>query len=233
MDVHMNDRMNITMNNHMNTHVNIDIDIPSRTSSEQESPLSSPPPRELPETSRALLLLSVQRAPLADPENGGMPHAPRVRRNIARVLRAARSADPAPLIVHVRHDGDVGESDQRGTPGWQLWTDVHSGERVVDKRKTSAWSGTALDEMISPEAEVIVVGCASDSCVYRTCMDAVARGNAVSFIISLCLSISSLCVFRSSLSGTPIARTIERQCIPAHTTPSHLQRSLSTRSSAG
>jgi hypothetical protein len=54
---------------------------------------------------------------------------------------------------------------------------------VVDKRKTSAWSGTALDEMISPEAEVIVVGCASDSCVYRTCMDAVGRGNAVSFIL--------------------------------------------------
>jgi nicotinamidase-related amidase len=156
--------------------------LPDRAPSEQDSPLGTPP-RELPEPHRALLLLSVQRAPLADPADGGMPHAPRVRRNIARVVQYARMAEPQPLIVHVRHRGDVGDADEFGAPGWQLWTEPRPGEHIVDKTKTSAFSGTSLRDVISPRAEVVIVGCASDSCVRTTCRDALERGNTVRLIL--------------------------------------------------
>jgi nicotinamidase-related amidase len=135
------------------------------------------PPLALTAPHRVLLLVSCQRGALVGPH--AMPCAPRLRHNLSTVLAAARGADPAPLIVHVRNAGAAGDVDEVGQPGWELWTDPREGELVLDKHKGSAWWGTGLADLVSPRAEVVVVGCASDYCIRDTCRDAAERKNTV------------------------------------------------------
>lgn len=108
-----------------------------------------------------LLLLDVQVSNLCDPPKG-VPAAALLRNNISKVLMIARNAKPPPLIIHVRNCGDQGDPDEANAPGWQLLLPPLPDEPVVDKLKNNAFAGTKLGEMISPDAEIVVVGMGSD-----------------------------------------------------------------------
>ncbi|KAJ7632043.1 hypothetical protein B0H17DRAFT_1217627 [Mycena rosella] len=108
-------------------------------------------------TSRVLLVINVQAGLIADPPQG-IPAAAAVRDNIALVLDHARRAEHTPRIIHIRNSGDPGE---------------------LDERKSNAFAGTKLAELIAPDAEVVVVGLLSEYSIKSTCRAAMLRGNTV------------------------------------------------------
>jgi len=130
---------------------------------------------------RVLLLLDVQVAMLDDPPRG-VPGAPTIRRNIARILAHARNAKPPPLIIHVRNTGEIGEPDEPRSPGWQLVHTPLPHEPVIDKLKNNAFAGTKLGDLIVRDAEIVVVGMQSDFSVRATCSAALGRGNEILLI---------------------------------------------------
>ncbi|KAJ7816542.1 hypothetical protein B0H14DRAFT_2844731 [Mycena olivaceomarginata] len=117
---------------------------------------------------RVLLVLNIQVGLIADPPQG-IPAARHVRENVATVLEQARCASHPPRIIHCRSCGDPGDLDEKGTPTWELLHAPRSGEFVIDCRKTDAFMGTALGELIAPDAELVV----------STCRAALRRGNTV------------------------------------------------------
>ncbi|KAI6035720.1 Isochorismatase-like protein [Pisolithus marmoratus] len=129
---------------------------------------------------RVLLLIDVQVGMLHD--KSGVPSRQSVRSNIERILHCARSEKHPPLIIHVRNSGEVSDPDEPNTPGWHLVFSPHPHEPVVDKRKSNAFEGTNLSQLIHPTAEVIVVGMQSEYCIRATCSAALARGNEVILI---------------------------------------------------
>ncbi|KAH9917268.1 Isochorismatase-like protein [Fomitopsis serialis] len=133
--------------------------------------------------SRVLLLLDVQVSRLSDPPLG-VPSSRTVGPNIAKVLAAARACPPPsrPRIIHVRKCGAPGDPDEPRLPGWELVHAPLPDEPVLDKRKNNAFTGTALNELVHPDAELVVVGLESDFCVRATCSAALARGNDVLLI---------------------------------------------------
>ncbi|KAJ7318797.1 Isochorismatase-like protein [Mycena albidolilacea] len=127
---------------------------------------------------RVLLVLNIQVGLIADPPQG-IPAARLVRENVATVLEQARCASHPPRIIHCRSCGDPGDIDEKGTQTWELLHAPRSGEFVVDCRKTNAFMGTALGELIAPDAELVVVGLMSEYAVKSTCRAALRRGNTV------------------------------------------------------
>ncbi|KAJ6543544.1 Isochorismatase-like protein [Mycena vulgaris] len=129
-------------------------------------------------TSRVLLVVNIQVGIIADPPQG-IPSASTVRENIALVLEHARRAEHTPRIIHIRNSGDPGEIDEEGTPTWELLHPPLPGELLIDKRKSNAFSGTKLGELVAPDAEVVVVGLLSEYSIKSTCRAALLRGNTV------------------------------------------------------
>ncbi|KAJ7642623.1 Isochorismatase-like protein [Mycena polygramma] len=127
---------------------------------------------------RVLLVLNLQLGLIADPPQG-IPAARTVRANIDLVLAHARHAEHTPQIIHFRNCGEVGEPDEEGTPTWELLHAPLPGELLIDKRKTNAFLGTKLGELVAPDAEVVVVGLMSEYSVRATCRAALLRGNTV------------------------------------------------------
>ncbi|TDL25550.1 Isochorismatase hydrolase [Rickenella mellea] len=127
---------------------------------------------------KVLLLLDVQVTMFANPPDG-VPNASTVRRNIEKILEHARTSPTPPIIIHVRNDGDIGDPDQAGTPGWQLALPTLPNEHIVDKRKNNAFAGTNLGTLIPSTADLVVVGMQSDFCIRATCSAALHRGNNV------------------------------------------------------
>ncbi|KAJ7240168.1 Isochorismatase hydrolase [Mycena haematopus] len=125
---------------------------------------------------RVLLVLNIQIGLISDP-----PLAT-VRDNVALVLHQARSASPAPRIIHFRNCGEPGDPDERGTRTWELLHPPRPGEEVLDKCKSNAFAGTGLGELVASDAEVVVVGLLSEYSVRSTCKAALERGNTVLLI---------------------------------------------------
>jgi len=132
-------------------------------------------------THRVLLLLDVQAALLDDPPKG-VHSAVQMRKNISKIIAQARSAKPPPIIIHVRNTGEKGEADEPNTPGWQLAFPPLPDEPVIDKLKNNAFAGTDLGNLITPDAEIVVVGMQTDYCIRATCSAALGRGNDVLLI---------------------------------------------------
>jgi len=133
-------------------------------------------------TCRSLLLIDVQVNLLRDPEKGGVPSAHTIRQNIGRILTKARSEKHPPRTIHIRNSGEPGDPDEPNTPGWQLYFPPLPHELVIDKKKSNAFAGTQLGDLVPTHAEVIVVGMQSDYCVRATCSAALDRGNEVIMI---------------------------------------------------
>jgi nicotinamidase-related amidase len=137
---------------------------------------------------RVLLCLDVQAGVLSDPPRG-VPSAPALRRTLARVLAAARAATPPPLIIHVRNTGDFGDVDEPNAPGWQLAHAPWPSEPVIDKRKNNAFAGTRLGELVSPDAEVVIVGLQSDFSVRASEWGSVFLEERTNFFLSFLTSL--------------------------------------------
>ncbi|KAK0222930.1 Isochorismatase hydrolase [Armillaria gallica] len=129
-------------------------------------------------TRRVLLILDAQKAALSPPPTG-IPSSKTVSKNITQILETARSANPPPLIIHIRTAGDVGEPDEPNTPGWELVNPPLPNEPVIDKKKNNAFAGTILGDLIVSDAEIVVVGLQSDFSLRATCSAALDRGNEV------------------------------------------------------
>ncbi|KAJ7107016.1 Isochorismatase-like protein [Mycena epipterygia] len=127
-------------------------------------------------TSRVLLVMNVQVGLVAE-----LPPvtAATVRKNVALVLEQARRAEHSPRIIHIRNAGDPGEPDEEGTPTWELLHAPIPGELLIDKRKSNAFAGTNLAELVAPDAELVVVGLMSEYSIKSTCRAALLRGNTV------------------------------------------------------
>ncbi|KAJ7627226.1 Isochorismatase-like protein [Roridomyces roridus] len=131
---------------------------------------------------RTLLVLGYQAGFVAAPPIG-IPSAATVTANIDLVLTSARQAPSESIrIIHVRNTGDPVDADAEGTPTRELVHPPLSGEVVMDKEKSNAFTGTELGQLISPDEEIVVVGLLSDYSVKHTCRGALERGNTVILI---------------------------------------------------
>jgi nicotinamidase-related amidase len=110
---------------------------------------------------RVLLVLNAQTAWLSDAPTA-IPGSKSIRTNIELILNSARNAKNPPLIIHTRNMGEVGEPDEPNTPGWELLLSPLLHEPVIDKLRNNVFAGTNLGELVSNEAEIVVVGLASD-----------------------------------------------------------------------
>ncbi|KAH6909069.1 Isochorismatase-like protein [Coprinopsis sp. MPI-PUGE-AT-0042] len=165
----------------------------------------------MPESTMAkhvLLLLDIQCFMLRPPPVG-VPSAAIVHKNIEELLSLARSSPHPPLIIHVRNTGDPGDYDEPGTDGWQLIFPLLPGEIVLDKRKNNAFTGTKLDLLISPEAEIVVAGFQTDFSVRATCGHALARGNEVILVKGAHATFDRIEVLHGG--GVTAASTIENE----------------------
>ncbi|KAF7311726.1 Isochorismatase domain-containing protein [Mycena indigotica] len=147
---------------------------------------SGVPPESETQTMRtALLLLGVQHRLLENADTR-IPDAPAVLGNIRRVLEAARTAAAAgadtnakPRIVHVRHAGAASDPEEAGA---LLLHDGQADEIVIDKQRNNAFAEPALDRLIRPDVEVVIVGVTSEYAVKSTAKAAIERGNTVILI---------------------------------------------------
>ena len=110
---------------------------------------------------RVLLILNAQTAWLSDAPTA-IPDSKSIRTNIELVLNSARNSKNPPLIIYTRNTGEVSEPDEPNTPGWELLLSPLPHEPVIDKLKNNAFAGTNLGELISNEAEIVVMGLLSD-----------------------------------------------------------------------
>ena len=119
---------------------------------------------------------------MLSPPPVGVPQSQTVHANLKHILEHARSANPPPLIIHVRNNGDVGDPDEPDAPGWQLIFPPLPGELIIDKRKNNAFAGTTLASVIPTHAEIVVAGFQTDYSIRATCSAALGRGNEVLLI---------------------------------------------------
>jgi nicotinamidase-related amidase len=88
-------------------------------------------------------------------------------------------------VVYVRHDGSPDELI-RGTPGWQIASEIapSEGEPVVDKRFSDSFRETPLAGVLAQYGadHVIAAGMQTDFCVAATVREAAQRGYAVTLV---------------------------------------------------
>lgn len=89
--------------------------------------------------------------------------------NAARLLTAARAAGTR--IIHIAHQGSPGGTFDRSAPRGQIIDELApiEGERVIEKPRPNAFSGTNLAEEVGEvDQPLIVTGCMTHMCVSST-----------------------------------------------------------------
>jgi len=98
--------------------------------------------------------------------------------NIATLIDVCRSSDLE--VIYVQHDGQPGEEDEPGSPGWQIHDPVAPapGERIIRKTHNSAFRATELSAYLRAGGigRLILVGVQTEYCVDTTCRVAFERG---------------------------------------------------------
>jgi nicotinamidase-related amidase len=119
--------------------------------------------------STALLVIDLQRGMFtAGPE----PHqGEAVLSRVAGLISRAR--DRGVPVLHVGHDGGVGDPLERQTPGWEIHPAVapHSGEPVIDKTRCSAFYDTPLQDELERRGirRLIIAGMQTEYCIDTSC----------------------------------------------------------------
>ncbi len=125
----------------------------------------------------ALLVVDVQAAAVAR----GPYRGDEVLRNIASLVSACRAAGVE--VIYVQHDGEPGEEEEPGTPGWEIHHPIapEPGEKVVRKRFNSAFRQTDLRPYLDQRGigRLIVVGIQTEYCIDTTCRVAFEHGYAL------------------------------------------------------
>jgi nicotinamidase-related amidase len=132
-------------------------------------------------TRSPLIIIDVQQGLFAlpmPPWSGG-----EVVARIAGLLKRAR-AEGVP-VFHVQHDDGPGHMLAKGSPGFLLHPDLAplAGEPVIEKRESSAFHGTDLDDQLRRAGihRLVVTGMQSEMCVDSACR-AIAHGYRVALV---------------------------------------------------
>jgi nicotinamidase-related amidase len=100
---------------------------------------------------------------------------------IAALLTDARASHKP--IFHIRHNGGPGHILEPNTAGWAFHPKVtpQEGEPVIDKRHSSAFQKTLLDEHLKQSGvdTVVITGLQTEYCVDSACRAAFALGYCV------------------------------------------------------
>lgn len=117
------------------------------------------------------------------------PHEPvfAARQVLARLqslIEQARKNDI--LLIYLRNNGDPGDPDAPGSPGW----DIHPalaplpGDTVIDKFTINGFEGTDLGVVLQQHqiGRIVLAGMQTDFCVAATCRGAVASGYDVTLV---------------------------------------------------
>ncbi len=98
--------------------------------------------------------------------------------NIQRLLGAAR--EHGLEVVYVRHEDEEGGDLERGSEGWEIYSDIApiADEKIFDKRFNSAFLKTGLREYLTEKKvdTVILVGLQTEYCIDATCKAAFEHG---------------------------------------------------------
>lgn len=122
----------------------------------------------------ALMVVDVQEASVAR----GPWRGDEVVGNIGSLIAAARASGVH--VVYVQHDGQPGDEDEAGLPGWEIHAAIRprDDERVVRKSHNSAFRGTDLETWLRSRGleTLVVVGIQTEYCVDTTCRVAYELG---------------------------------------------------------
>lgn len=129
------------------------------------------------ETTKALLVIDVQEGLFK--RRSGIYREARLLENIGLLI--GRAAEAGATIALIRHcDGSFLKQD---TEDWQIHHAVIPPQDclLVDKRHASCFRGTDLDARLEAlgVTEVVMSGLVTQGCVRASCLDALARGYAV------------------------------------------------------
>lgn len=83
-------------------------------------------------------------------------------------------------IIYVRHNGDEGNPDEPGTPGWEIHPNLapENGELVLQKSSPDAFADTNLDYELRSRniTRIVLAGLQSELCIHATLRRAVDLG---------------------------------------------------------
>lgn len=133
-------------------------------------------------TDTALLLVDVQQSMFHD--EYGVEEGPLVLQRLQALAdRARRQGVP---VIYVQHNGEAGEPEEPGTPGWFLHPDLapQEGEVVVQKWAPNSFLNTTLQEELEARSirKLVIAGFQTEYCIDTTCRQASALGYAVTLV---------------------------------------------------
>ncbi len=129
-------------------------------------------------TTLALLVIDVQTGAFDGQRYVPIADADRLLSTTQGLIAAARAARLP--VIHVQHSEGAGELFEEGSAQWHIHASVApaAGERVVGKRESSAFVGTALEAELRERGitTLAVCGLQSEHCVTNTTLAALERG---------------------------------------------------------
>lgn len=131
---------------------------------------------------RALLIIDAQNNMFA--EDASVFEGKQLLQRISRlILQARRSHLP---IVYVQNNGQAGDPDLPGTPGWQIHPAVapQAGDIIIQKHTPDAFHETNLRGELEARhiQHVIVAGMQTEMCIAATCQRAHELGYEVTLV---------------------------------------------------
>ncbi|AAK81393.1 nicotinamidase-related amidase [Clostridium acetobutylicum] len=111
---------------------------------------------------------------VVDAQNGLIKKKPynhkNVIENIKKLIIMARANNKE--VVYVRHDDGEGTELEKGTEGWQIYSELEpkSGEFIIEKKYNSAFHRTDLKEYLESKNTdtIILVGLQTEYCIDAT-----------------------------------------------------------------
>jgi nicotinamidase-related amidase len=97
-----------------------------------------------------------------------------------------RARESGIQLVYLRNNGDPGDPDAPGTPGWEIHPALapQAGEPVIDKFTPNGFEGTDLGPALQQRqiGRLVLAGMQTDFCVAATLRGAVASGYEVTLV---------------------------------------------------
>jgi nicotinamidase-related amidase len=97
-----------------------------------------------------------------------------------------RARESGIQLVYLRNNGDPGDPDAPGTPGWEIHPALapQAGEPVIDKFTPNGFEGTDLGPALQQRQirRLVLAGMQTDFCVAATLRGAVASGYEVTLV---------------------------------------------------
>lgn len=100
---------------------------------------------------------------------------------IQQLLKVGRSHSTD--IIYVRHDDGKGSELEKGTLGWQIYSEIApaADEQIIDKNYNSAFKDTSLQVYLQSRAitDLIIVGLQTEYCIDATIKAAFELGYSI------------------------------------------------------